>query len=475
MTIDFSSLSLYRWRYWIGYGSIAVALVVLLIAVGLYSPGGLSQDELNSLKVTSSFRATNLATLGVVDLPYHILQHISLSLFGVSQFSIKLPSLIIAAFSSVGTVLLLRHWFKRNIAVLASFIAITTGQFLFLAQSGTPAILHLFWSVWLLLLATYIAKRTAHITLWKVLFFIGSALSLYTPLAVYTLVALAITTLLHPHFRYLIKHLQKTSLTIALIIGVIVLTPLLIGCLKSPSLFFDLLGIPTSAPNIFANIAELARLYFGFSSPSTSHLMTPVFGMGSMILVIIGFYRLYKTRATTQSYLLNIWIICLVPIMILNPNNTAVTLAPMILLLATGLDGVIGYWYGLFPRNPYARVLGMIPIAALLIMLTASGLERYVYGYHYDPASASNFTQDIALLKDKKVQLLVSEKEYELYKTVANYEEDLDVVLNPTASEITVTRDAAQKPPVGYVISKIITSSRQSESDRFYIYKKTNL
>lgn len=136
---------LYRWRYVLGYGLIGLTVIGLLIVAGLFIPGGLSQAEMHSV-VSSNASALSLDSFqpeSVINLPYHLLQHASLSLFGVSNISIKLPSLLLGLFSVVGMFLLLRMWFRENVAVLTAVIVITTGQFLFVAQSGTSSIVYL--------------------------------------------------------------------------------------------------------------------------------------------------------------------------------------------------------------------------------------------------------------------------------------------------------------------------------------------
>ncbi|HRQ86905.1 MAG TPA: hypothetical protein PLY16_02230, partial [Candidatus Saccharibacteria bacterium] len=69
------------------------------------------------------------------------------------------------------------------------------------------------------------------------------------------------------------------------------------------------------------------------------------------------------------------------PVLLLNPSFTTVSFLPSVLMLAAGLTSLIGYWYRLFPLNPYARVAGLIPIVVLVGTLIFSGLERYFYGY----------------------------------------------------------------------------------------------
>lgn len=472
MGIEVTSFYIYKLRYWIGYGFISLLLIGLLVFAGLYTPGGISTQEMEAVIKTSSVVPTDLQSLAITNAPYHLLQQASITLFGVSDFTIKLPSLILAFLSAVGLILLLRRWFRPNIAVLASIIAISTGQFLFIAQNGTPGILYVLWSVWLLLLGTLIAKRARPGFLWKILFFVVAALSLYTPLSVYALIALGVAAVLHPHLRYILRQLSKPRLFVGFTLGILIIIPLLIGIVRQPELGLSLLGIPTVPPDIITNFIQLSQQYFNFASGSTTGLMTPVFGLGSMLIIGFGIYKLIRTRESTQSYLIIIWLVCLIPVLAISPDFTSVTFLPFVLLLAMGLSSLLGYWYRLFPRNPYARIAGLIPLVVLVSTLVLSGLERYVYGYHYDPATVSNFSQDVSLLPPDTRQLVTNSKEAAFYKVIANHQEDLSVVSKPSEDTFVATRAMKAEYP-NYTIDRIITSSSYENGDRFYVYKKT--
>ncbi|MBC7942884.1 glycosyltransferase family 39 protein [Candidatus Saccharibacteria bacterium] len=473
MGIDVTSFYVYRWRYWIGYSLIGILLVGLLIFAGLYVPGGISNKEVISVIKSSSISVTDVQSLAVTDLPYHLLQKVSLAIFGVSDFSIKLPSLIIGLFSAVGLIFLIRLWFRPNVAVLTSGIAVTTGQFLFTAQSGNPSIMYIFWSVWLLLLGTLIAKRVKPRTTWKVLFFVVAALSLYTPLSIYALISMAVAILLHPHLRYIIRQLSKPRLAGAFLLGVIVVIPLAIGVIKSPELGLTLLGVPTQWPNFGANLVLLSQQYLGFALQSATGVMTPFFGLGSVLIIGLGAYRLFSMRQSAQTYLIITWLVCLVPIMITNPRFMSVAFLPLVLLLATGLNSLFRYWYSLFPNNPYARILGLLPLGVLVIALIFSGLERYIYGYHYAPQTVQNFSQDLSLLPKNTRNLVVTASQLPFYNVVAAHNKNLAVSTAPSSNTF-VSTFAAKKSYTGYSVERIVTSTAYQNSDRFYVYKKVN-
>jgi len=472
-TRDFSKYFLYRWRYVFGYAFVGLALTALLIFAGLYLPGALSESEKTSVIRSASLSFSDSSTLAIPNLPYYGLQAGIFALFGISIFTIKLPSLIIAFISAIGLVLLLRRWFKPNIAVLASLIAITTGQFMYIAQLGTPGILYVFWPITLLLLGTQITRVKKFRFLWKILFAISAGLSLYTPLGIYPLIAIALAVAFHPHLRAVIRRLSRFRLAVVSLLFIITVAPLVWLITLSPQLGLTLLGVPLIWPPDFGeNVLSVLRQYFLFWEPSTTANMTPFFGLGSSLLVLLGLYRLVRTRQTTRSYLIIFWIVCLIPVLVLNPNFTSVTLVPSVMMLAAGLTTLISYWYRLFPLNPYARIAGLIPIIILVGALITTGLTRYIYGYHYNPRVVPLFSNDLRLLPEDAKQIVVSDDEHDFYDAVTKYRDDLDIVTKPTSDMFIVTRDARRNFD-GYEIQKIIVNGRSNEADRFYVMQRS--
>jgi 4-amino-4-deoxy-L-arabinose transferase-like glycosyltransferase len=478
---------LYRQRYLIGYVLIGVAIIGLLIVAGLFIPGGLSKGEMNSAVASSAvtFSFGSFQPQSAIDLPYHILQRASLSLFGMSNISIKLPSLLLGALSAFGIFILLRTWFRRNVAVLTAIIVITTGQFLFVAQNGTPSIVYIFWSVWLLVSAMMISRRAKHTIVWKMVLFGIAALSIYTPLSAYILIALASAILLHPHLRYLIRRLSRVKLAIGFLIALVLITPLAYAIIRQPSVGLTLLGVPNDAPDIKENVLQLLRQYLDFVTPSSGMLMTPIYGLGTVILIGLGIVRLVTTKYTARSYIITAWIVLLAPVLLINPGYVSITFVPVMLLVAMGISMLLTSWYQLFPRNPYARFAGLLPLSILIAGLVLSGVGRYMYGYSYDPRTAGNFTHDLQMLNDQlgnkdrgATVILAAPNEVSFYSVVAHHNNDVSVVKDvPVASAgaaqtVIVTHDAhttAESAP----LYRIITDSTSRDADRFYIYKTT--
>lgn len=469
---DFSKFFLYKWRYVIGYVAIGLIIASLLVFAGLFVPGGLSNPEVLSVIESHQLNYGELSTVTILNLPYHALQDALLTLFGPSVFVVKLPSLILALLTAVGLIILLRKWFRPNIAVMASIIAISTSHFVFIAQQGTPEILYVFWPTALLLLGTLITRQKEHRTLWKVIFGVTVALSLYTPLSIYMVLAIGLTIMAHPHLRTVIRKLSPQRLVLSFGAFFVTLIPLIIAIFQDPSLIVKLLGIPSEWPNLAENIGIIFQQYFLFWAPATLSLITPIFGLGAFILIVSGIWRLIKTFATTQSYLIIIWFVCLTPVIIINPDIINVTFTLTVLLIASGLTSIISYWYRLFPKNPYARITGLIPIIILIAALISSGVIRYVYGYYYNPSAANLFSNDISLLPEDTTQLITNSEERPFYEAISGYKKDsFEVSDKPTSEKVVTTRNAKLNSKE-YTLSKIITNNRIENADRFYIYTK---
>lgn len=474
---------LYRKRYIIGYSLISLAVVSLLVLAWLFLPGGLSSNEMDTFVTTSglAFSLQNFNPETIVNLPYHVLQHIAITLFGISTLSLKLPSLILGILSALGILLLLRTWFRRNVAVITTVIAITSSQFIFLAQNGTPAIVYIFWPVWLLVAAIKISRHARWSFLWKMILFAIVALSLYTPFTVYILLALVSAVILHPHLRFLVRQISKIRLVIASFCALIILAPLAYSIWLKPNIGLELLGISEIMPNFTTNALTLARMYFDFLSPYSTNILTPIYGIGTLILVALGFIRLFTMKYTARGYIISIWIVLLIPALLINPNISAITFVPAILLMAMGVSMLLTNWYRLFPRNPYARMAGLLPLAVLIGGIVLSNVDRYMQNYLYNPQLAVHFSTDLDLLNTQLsdpnrgvTTIIASDAQAAFYLAAVRKQNDISVISTvvapPPHQTAIVTREAMSSRPSSEAW-RIIASSKKDGGDRFYIYK----
>ncbi|HRJ06426.1 MAG TPA: glycosyltransferase family 39 protein [Candidatus Saccharibacteria bacterium] len=480
---------LYRLRFVLAYLLFSVALATLLIVAGFYLPGGLTDGEIESALISDNLNPTRLFSLlpeELLYLPYRLLQAASIAVFDFSSISIKLPSIILGIASALGILYLLNLWYRRNVAIVGAIVAVTTNQFLLTSQAGHAGITYIFLTTYILIAASMIARRSAYARIWVIVGFILAAISLYMPLNLYMLLALLITAFIHPHARHLL--LRKSSKPIVLLGSVIFLaliSPLVLGLVHDISLVPTLLGIPTDWSAIWPNLQELFNQYARFYEPRSGAVLVPIYGLGIVLLILLGLYRLVTTKYTTKSYIISFWLVLLIPLVILNPSFISITFVPVVLLLALGIDYLIWSWYRLFPRNPYARVFGLLPLAVLIAGLAISNVDRYVYGFHYDKEVYAAYNFDLGVLtnelknidKNETVYLVVSPENAAFYANFSkhqNYVSSLQVVSTSKglSPESTLIVERSLHSQVNRIPSKIIVSRASHDADRFYLYKK---
>ena len=99
----------------------------------------------------------------------------------------------IAGVSSALLILLLNRWFKTNVALFASILAVLSASFLYLAGSGTPLIMLVFWPTLLLWLGSKIQGVVKPKPLYCFLFAFALLGAIFTPHLIYLAEIAALT------------------------------------------------------------------------------------------------------------------------------------------------------------------------------------------------------------------------------------------------------------------------------------------
>ncbi len=486
--------TLYKGRFWLGYGFLIVALVGLLSLSVLQVSSGLSTAEQESVLKSAALTLKNPSSFMIVDLPYHALQKASISFFGLNSISIKLPSILIAFVSSIGLVLLLRRWLQPRTSVITGAIAITSTPFIFLAQQGTPAIMSIFWPIAIILLVIWSTKNNKFRTITLPLLSLMIALSLYTPLMSYIIVALILGSIAHPYARLLLRRrIPKYVIAISFILSFMLLIPLGYIFLKSPLPAKSLLiSQVDSSFDAVARLKESAMQFIDItgSSIATTGNLAPYFTLATLALMCIGVFNLFKQRHTIQSYVLTAWFITAIVVVALNPGYPEVLFVPTMLLSGLGISTLLHEWYKLFPQNPYARAFALIPLSVLIGGIMLTGAARYFYLYSYNPGLIQANAQDLRLMhqtiKSGSVTtpsfIAVSNDElpfYKLYidtnkiKLQVTTEGNIDKISTSDKTRILATKNSALASSKVIPESVIASPLNQKPSDRFYVYKNT--
>lgn len=469
-------LLLYRYRYVAGLAVFAVVLIGLVLVRPDLAPSGLSQLDLDSAVRSTHYNITRPVAQSTLELPFILLQKLSIHFLGVTEFAVRLPAAILGIVTGAAFMMMVRRWFRLNIALITSVIFVTSSAFLTLARTGHATIMTTFWLSLFLLAVTNIIHPDGKTRLWLAVLFVIVPFSLYTPLMIYPFVAVAFAGLLHPHVRFTLKHIRHWQYALGVAFFILSLTPLILTLSAHPDQMRELVGIPThvvTSQEILANAKTVIKSFFNLGNAIVGEVPQPLFGAASFIIIVLGFLQTVRDRFSARSYMLLIWSAMFIPLALFNPDKLLICLVPAYLYMAIGIETLIGEWYRLFPRNPYARLIGFFPLLVLISGIMLSNSAQYFYGHFYGSPTTRYSRQlmttrnimDSHHYKDKPTRLVVVPAEREFYELLRRDYPNMSVV---TSAPSPIDRPTIVHDGVTTAIGtpKLIVTSYATKSDQ---------
>ena len=472
--IVISKLFLYRHRFVIGYIVLGLIFTAMLFFMPFEAQTGLSDAEMKS--ATSSYYLGKEGILNgdLVDLPYRLVQKFSIMIFGLTPYAVKLPSILVGLLLGFLLILLLNRWFKNNVSLLASCLIVLSTPFLFLAGSGTPLIMLVFWPTLLLWLGSKIQGEKRPKPMYSFIFAVAMLGSIFTPYMIYFAVFCVLFVLCQPHLRFIVKNLPKLPLALVCLILVAGFAVLGISIHNHPETIMELLfANGFQAGDFFNNIAAGLAPVFSWHSTVESVFLSPLLSLPLLALALIGLFSTTKGFFASRNSIATILLIFCLVITGFNPQAVVFFILPLSILVAHGLKYLLEKWYGLFPENPYARVSAILPLAILFGLMIVPGLLQYIYGYRYNPNIANEFSYSLEVIRDNLTDeyLLVGEENYDFYKIL---EESTDLkVTNKVEGEKLAILEQPEIETKNYKLERIITSPMRENSDIIYVYQHT--
>ena len=496
---------LYKWRYAISYVAMVLVMMLILITTGLYAPSGISNSEVESAITSQELSINNMFTGSrIIDLPYRILQKASISTFGLSNFSVTFPSIFIAAVANLALFVLISDWTNRRAAILSTLIVIISSRYAFLAQYGTPIISHIGLSIILVAILSRITRKAeiisekhiskSKLTKWLrielgllvIALFATIALTLYSPLGAFTVFIVIATMLFHPHVRSAFHKIRllipRWYYLIGASLGLALLLPLATAGIKNPEVVSELFKINNFNFDLKENMLSAARDFLDIRGTDHGIFIGPWFNLSALVLILVGFWREVKTAYKPRSAMIIMWVLSAAILALFSTDSHIVLFTPLALSLSMGLNYIIKSWYSIFPRNPYARILGLIPIVLIISSLVFVDIQAYVDAYRYQPGVADRFHDDLGLLGHELAKssgmILITEPdsdEQKFYQIFAISHPELMIAdkYSPGTNLRQVATRAAHANLKNNEIDRILASPFLNQSDRFYVYKKS--
>lgn len=411
----FQQLILYRYRYVVGYGLLALfAVAIATWQLSNIGPGINGVEQSSAMSAATwhvNWQQWQNATMQVVNLPYILLQKASIAAFGLSTLSIRVPSVIIGLVTTFMFAQLMRRLYRPHVAVLGSVFLVASSWYISLERFGAAYIMVPF--VWTL--ATYGFVRLIRLDklgfAWAALAAFAAALALYTPYGIYALTTGVAVVLVHPTARRAVTGLTGPQIVLGLFILIPLLLPLGWGLYKDPSQMWQILGLSSDMPTVKVFTTNLLHTFEAIAwrapiAPELRLANLPLLGVGAIVLMAAGIYRCIRDWRAMRTQFILVSIVIMAIIVSLNPahKSYAVLVMPVYMLVACGVTVLFREWYKLFPRNPYARSFALIPIAIFLGLALSYSYQQYFVAWARTPATYQAFSTDLELARHQIAQ-----------------------------------------------------------------------
>lgn len=472
--------TLYKFRYLLGYGFIMILLLFIIGADIGSVPSGLSQAEMQQAVASTSMHV-GFDMSWTINGVYNFIQKLSVEAFGLSRLSLILPSLIFGTVTIAFFSLTMRHWFRDSVAVVATVLTMSSIPFITMLRSATPEILLPFWTMLLLYGAVRLLVKREKAFLWKLTIVIACAGLLYTPFGIYPLLAIFGSAFFHPHVRSRFRHIKRIRLFVLAVIAVLSLIPLGIYIFQHPAGAASLVGfdlIRADFTNVRQNIAQIYDMYLNIAKNGFSGTqIVPVYNLATIALALFGFAKCVRDRYMARSYVVLTWTGITVLTTLFLPSIVVLTFIPMSLLVAIGIDALVLEWYRLFPKNPYARVAGLIPLTILFLGIGSGNISHYFNNHNhianpYFTQSLPAIQEALAIEGDHAVRLVTTEQNVPFYSILKKEHSYLSVVTTlPATAEIPTFVLPEVGKTMNTIPSRIVTSERADNAVVLRIYR----
>jgi hypothetical protein len=226
---------------------------------------------------------------------------------------------------------------------------------------------------------------------------------------------------------------------------------------------------------------------------SIGEVIAPLLSIPTIALAIVGLIRTVNDYHSVRSYVLMLWLAVLMPVVGLNPTHLNVLFVPVMLLGAIGMQSLFRYWYDLFPRNPYARIFGLLPLGLLLASVIQFNYQRYFVGVPYARSAVQLYSSDAFLLHDtlasksfrdeRNIVITLADKRplYQIDKAIAKkllVMTPAQFMGDPTAKSVIVDESAqphltdSQRQLLPAATTQLLVNDHKDNALRFRIYSQ---
>jgi hypothetical protein len=309
----------------------------------------------------------------------------------------RLISAAIGAAAVLSGFYILKRWYSLRVAILGSWLLLTSAWLLHNARLATPEasfllLMPLLWTaVWMY---TTTRRRSALTTL-----FVISTIGFYVPGFLWLVLGAVIwqRKTIYAELK-LVPWWFKLCAALGVLIG---LGPLFYGVSQNQNELLLVAGLPDSLPKLSVianNLLDipLNLVLRGPDDPSRWLGRLPLLDIFSSTMLALGIYSLRYHLLLIRAQLLVAAVVLLSILIVIGGHVTITALLPIAyLLIAGGIAFMLQQWFVVFPRNPIARSIATTLMSVLVLMVSYYHISHYFIAWPQTPATKSAFGQSL--------------------------------------------------------------------------------
>lgn len=304
---------------------------------------------------------------------------------------------VISATLALGTVgtfcAILYYWHGKNTALLGTFLFCTSSWFLHTARGATPDVL-MFGFFILVACGVWLRATNSPYALIAALLLCG--VLLYVP-GMASLIVLGLALNWRSLDRIFSRRLW--SVTLGAILFLAILAPLGWDLYHTPMLAKTLFGLPTQGwPTPFTllrNFLEVpVRIFiYGQSNPAAWLDHLAVLSVFETVMFLFGCYAyLHHFGLRRSKLMLLIFMVGSLVIGLGGETSLSLLLPFVYLVVAAGVDYMLGQWFKVFPRNPIAQTVGVVSFLIVVLLGMTYQTRQYFVAWPQNDTTQAVFT-----------------------------------------------------------------------------------
>ncbi len=370
-------------------GLLTLSVVFLLTNLSTV-PNGYSQPEIDYF--------TNIADGPMVPdnpiyLPIYLFHKLSLKVIRNDIQTLRIANAFLGLTSVIIMFNVIRVWRTTRAALLTCGLFITSTWFLIVTRSALPDVGVLLATSIAAIVVWFQSTKKHKFALIITVLTLGALL--YLPGLIWFVVAGAIWK--HKRIVYELRNSPLWYVIVSTIVFIIILIPLLIQ-IDNLEFTKQLTGITPANLDVRVILSNVSRFIvntFWDSSFKNSYGMgsQAVFDIFTIILIITGAISLYKNRTRSRSRYILLSIIISAILIATSSSVPSIIILPYIMLIISGgIVWLLQQWLAVFPRNPFARNLGVVIVVIAVSLSAFYNSYRYFIAWPHMDSTKNNYS-----------------------------------------------------------------------------------